>query len=162
MPIEEARGNERFYVMALGDIDSNTYNWYHNALSNLNSSYNVSFTADDFAVAGAEPTGRVNTQRMIASWNSSQYGAQNSRDMWGVIQDEVADGWFVPSKSEWSAFGAAFDIRSNYSSKYGLRNEYWSSSQYNKGSVYRIYFSTNTINVANVQFSIYVRLATTF
>ena len=26
---------------------------------------------------------------------------------WEVIQEEIADGWFVPSKSEWFAFGAA-------------------------------------------------------
>ena len=71
----------------------------------LDSQYNVSNTANDFAVAEAEPTGRLNSKRMIISWNSSQYGPQNDNllctDVWGVIQEEVRNGWFVPSKSEW-------------------------------------------------------------
>ena len=98
-PMEGTTGNERFYVMSLEDINSGTYYcWYDAAYGNLDSSYNVSSTANDFATAGAEPTGRINTERMIASWNSSQYGAQNDNgtyeDMWGAIQDEVADGWY--------------------------------------------------------------------
>ena len=65
-PMEETSGNERFYVMALEDINPGTgYYWYNNASGNLDSSYNVSITANDFAVAGAKPTGRINTQRMI-------------------------------------------------------------------------------------------------
>ena len=135
--MEGTSGNERFYVMALENFDSNSYYWYYNSSFNLDSSYNVSGTDNDFAVAGAEPTGRINTERMIASWNSSQYGEQNSNDMWGLIQDEVSDGWFVPSKSEWSAFGAAFEITSsNYSSTYGLSASYWSSSQYDANNAY--------------------------
>ena len=89
--------------MALEDFKPGTrYCWYDAAHGNLDSQYNVSRTANDFAVAGVEPTGKTNTERMIASWNSSEYGAQNDNgtyeDMWGAIQDEVADGWFVPSK----------------------------------------------------------------
>ena len=141
-PMEGTSGNERFYVMALEDINPGTrYCWYDAASGNLDSSYNVSTTANDFAVAGAEPTGRINTERMIASWNAEEYGAQNDNstydDIWGVIQDEVARGWFVPSKSEWSAFGAAFEITSsNYSSTYGLSNGCWSSPQVNAYSAY--------------------------
>ena len=129
-PMEETSGNERFYVIALEDINPGTgYYWYNNASGKLDSSYNVSSTANDFASARAEPTGRLNTERMIASWNASQYGEQNLNDMWGVIQDEVADGWFVPSKSEWASFGAVFNITSsNYLSTYGLSDFYWSSS----------------------------------
>ena len=164
-PIEENEEskNDRFYVMALNNIDSSTHYWYYNGSDNLDSSYNVSTTANDFAEAGAEPTGRINTERMIASWNSSQYGEQNSNDMWGLIQDEVSDGWFVPSKSEWAAFGAAFDItRSNYSSKYGLSSIYWSSSQLNTLSAYLAYFDYGTIYFYYVYGSYSVRLATTF
>ena len=149
--------------MALNNIDSSTHYWYYNAFDNLDSSYNVSTTANDFAEAGAEPTGRINTERMIASWNSSQYGEQNSNDMWGLIQDEVSDGWFVPSKSEWAAFGAAFDItRSNYSSKYGLGGYYWSSSQYNASSACSACFGSGNIDIRGVRRNICVRLATTF
>ena len=175
-PMEGTTGNERFYVMALEDINSGTYYcWYDAAYGNLDSSYNVSGTdndfaiagANDFAIAGAEPTGRINTERMIASWNAEEYGVQNDNstydDMWGVIQDEVDDGWFVPSKSEWSAFGSAFGItRSNYSSKYGLSTNYWSSSQYNTSRAYRAIFSNGNINYSSVSNYSYVRLATTF
>ena len=149
--------------MALNNIDSSTHYWYYNASGSLDSQYNVGTSVNDFAEAGAEPTGRINTERMIASWNSSQYGAQNARDMWGVIQDEVSKGWFVPSKSEWAAFGAAFDItRSNYSSKYGLSGDYWSSSQIHARSAYSADFTDGYINYRIVSYSNYVRLATTF
>ena len=166
--MEETSGNDRFYVMSLEDINSGTYYcWYDAAYGNLDSSYNVSGTDNDFAVAGAEPTGRINTERMIASWNAEEYGVQNDNstydDMWGVIQNEVDDGWFVPSKSEWSAFGSAFGItRSNYSSKYGLSSYYWSSSQYNTGSAYSASFGLGNIYYYYVYISYYVRLATTF
>lgn len=163
-PMEGTSGNERFYVMALEDINPGTiYYWYGAAYGNLDSSYNVSTTANDFAEAGAEPTGRINTERMIASWNSSQYGEQNSNDMWGVIQDEVARGWFVPSKSEWAAFGAAFEITSsNFSNTYGLSYYYWSSSQYNTFYAYNAGFGSGLIRNYSVDFDTYVRLATTF
>ena len=167
-PMEGTSGNERFYVMALEDINPGTrYCWYDAAYGNLDSSYNVSTTANDFAIAGAEPTGRINTERMIASWNAEEYGVQNDNstydDMWGVIQDEVDDGWFVPSKSEWSAFGSAFGItRSNYSSKYGLSTLYWSSSQNSTYNAYYAGFSYGNINLNSVYYNTSVRLATTF
>ena len=167
-PMEGTTGNERFYVMALEDINSGTYYcWYDAAQDNLDSSYDVSATANDFAIAGAEPTGRINTERMIASWNAEEYGVQNDNstydDMWGVIQDEVARGWFVPSKSEWAAFGAAFGItRSNYFNTYGLGYHYWSSSQRNTSNAYNVYFNLGDIDNGNVNGNGFVRLATTF
>ena len=167
-PMEGTSGNERFYVMALEDINPGTrYCWYDAAYGNLDSSYNVSATANDFAIAGAEPTGRINTERMIASWNAEEYGVQNDNstydDMWGVIQDEVDDGWFVPSKSEWSAFESAFGItRSNYSSKYGLSGSYWSSSQFSTRYAYLAHFGSGFISTSYVHGSYYVRLAATF
>ena len=149
--------------MALEDIDSSTHYWYNSASGNLDVSYNVSTSANDFAVAGAEPTGRLNTERMIASWNSSQYGAQNANDTWGLIQDEVADGWFVPSKSEWSAFGVAFNItKSNYKKTFGLSDRYWSSSQYDTRYAYIPTFPFGYIYNGIVNFYYCVRLATTF
>lgn len=161
--MEGTSGNERFYVMALEDIDASTHCWYYNAPYNLDSSYNVNATANDFAGIGAEPTGRVNTKRMLTSWNSSQYGAQNANDMWGLIEDEVTRGWFVLSKSEWSVFGAVFEItEDNYSSTYGLSDYYWSSSQYNTLGAYDVSFISSNIYGYNIDYYLYVRLATTF
>ena len=161
--MEGTSGNERFYVMALVDIGRFGIPWYYNARNNLDSSYDVSVQSNDFAVAGVEPTGRINTERMIASWNSSQYGAQNSNDMWGLIQDKIADGWFVPSKSEWAAFGAVFDITgTNYFSTFGLSRICWSSSQYSTYHAYRIDFDRGLMHYDYVYASLFVRLATTF
>ena len=166
-PMEGTSGNERFYVMSLEDINSGTYYcWYDAANGNLDSSYDVSPSANDFATAGAEPTGRINTKRMIASWNAEEYGAQNDNstydDIWGVIQDAVARGWFVPSKSEWAAFGAAFEITSSNYHTLGLSNVYWSSSQYNAYNAFRNDFRNSSINLNNIHYYDYVRLATTF
>ena len=161
--MEGTSGNDRFYVMALEDINPGTlYCWYDAADGKLDSQYSVGTSANDFAVAGAEPTGRINTERMIASWNSSQYGEQNSNDMWGLIQDEVSDGWFVPSKSEWAAFGAAFDITSSTYSTFGLSGNCWSSSQYGTSTVYVPDFHIGGISYDLVSDSYFVRLATTF
>lgn len=100
---------------------------------------------------------------MIASWNASQYGEQDSNDMWGLIQDEVANGWFVPSKSEWSAFGATFDITSsNYSNTYGLSVSNWTSSQNDSTFVFRIHWYNSSIATGTTASRTLIRLATTF
>ena len=166
--MEGTSGNERFYVMSLEDINPGTlYCWYDAAWGNLDSSYNVSGADNDFAVAGAEPTGRINTKRMIASWNAEEYGAQNDNstydDIWGVIQDEVARGWFVPSKSEWSAFGAVLGITgSNSYNTFGLSRRYWSSSQTGTDGAYYANFYYGNIGGNYVYGDYYVRLATIF
>ena len=170
-PAEGTSGKDRFYVMALEDFNPGTrYCWYDAAYGNFDSQCNVSSTANDFAVAGAKPTGKTNTERMIASWNSSEYGAQNDNgtyeDMWGAIQDEVADGWFVPSKSEWSAFGGEVlelnNITSSNYDDYGLSSWCWSSSQLNTYTAYYAYFSNGYMYYSNVYRNTSVRLATTF
>ncbi len=170
-PAEGTSGKDRFYVMALEDFNPGTrYCWYDAAYGNLDSQYNVSDTANDFAVAGAEPTGKTNTERMIASWNSSEYGAQNDNgtyeDMWGAIQDEVADGWFVPSKSEWSAFGGEVlelnNITSSNYDDYGLSSRCWSSLQYDANLAYGAYFNRGYMRNFDVRNGGSVRLATTF
>ena len=169
-PVEESTGNNRFYVMALEDFDSNTHSWYSYADGRLSSSYNIGTNSNDFAISGAEPTGKLNTERMIASWNASQYGTQNANDMWGIIQQKETDGkskiekgWFVPSKSEWSAFQDAFNITSsNYSNTFGLKDRYWSSTQRAVNLIFFIYNSSNTMSSTYPTALYYVRLATTF
>ena len=152
---EGSERSERFHVMALENIDSSTHYWYYNADGNMN----------DYATATSVEfgAGRANTQAMIAKWNSSGYGAQNGNDMWGLIQEEVAQGWFVPSRGEWAAFADAFDITSsNYDYKFGLSNYYWSSSQSNTGIAWRANFYFGHMDGTNVNRNYSVRLATTF
>lgn len=117
---------DRFYVMALEDFNTGTrYCWYDAAYGNM----------DDYATATSLDfgTGKANTEAMIAKWNSSAYGAQNDNgtylDMWGAIQDKVAEGWFVPSRGEWGAFGDNLGITTDNYVNYGLSDWCWSSSQ---------------------------------
>ena len=126
-PLKETNGNDRFYIIALDDIDKNMHYWYYNAEGFLDNVIETS--KNDFGV------GKVNTQAILNKWNGEIYGAKNSNDIWGLIQEEVKKGWFVPSKSELAAFSDTFDIGNNYL-EYGLSNSYWSSSQYTDSAAY--------------------------
>ena len=153
---------DRFYVMALEDINPGTsYCWYDAAYGKLDKT--VGSSENDFG------QGRENTEYVNSKWNdpSLPWGAHNDNssydDMWGVIQEEIESGWFVPSKSEWAAFGAAFGITgSNYSSTYGLRSGYWSSSQRDADYAYGAFFGLGYVNFSIVFYTTFVRLATTF
>ena len=142
--------------MALSDIDANTHYWYYNAYGNM-SDY-ATTTSGDFG------TGKANTEAMIAKWNNGSnggYGEQNANDMWGLIQNEVENGWFVPSRGEWSAFAEELGITTNYSS-FGLSDWYWSSSQVDTNYAYGAIFDGGFINLNRVNNYTYVRLSTTF
>ena len=125
-------GKDRFYVMALSDIDADTHTWYDNADSRGISDYDT-VTLERFG------SGKTNTATMIEKWNSSAYGAQKDDDMWKVIQTQVNKGWFVPSKGEWSAFAKNLSIDKTNYANYNLSDYYWSSSIYDKN---RAWFTT--------------------
>ncbi len=169
-PISGTSGKNRFYVMALDDIDSNTHYWWQNAYGHLDSNYIISNTADDFAKAGEKPTGLVNTIRMMDCYANEEINgttvAKGSNDMWGLIQDEYEAGWFVPSKSEWAAFGGEVLEKNNITSSnydnYGLSPYCWSSSQYDTFYAYLAHFYYGYLDYYNVNNFYYVRLATTF
>ena len=101
MTLIEGEGADRFYVMSLEDFNTGTnYCWYDGAYGAISDYSTV--TSLNFG------TGKSNTAKMIAKWNSGAYGAKNdgsAPDIWGVIQEKVAEGWFVPSRGEWGAFG---------------------------------------------------------
>ena len=152
-------GDKRFYVMALADIDSNTHYWYINASENM-SDYSTA-TSGDFG------TGKKNTDDMIARWDKGAvsnggYGDQDSNDMWGLIKTQVSEGWFVPSRGEWSAFAQELGITSSNRSDFGLSDYYWSSSQRNTYFAWYAYFNIGCMDYDTVSHSNYVRLATTF
>ena len=130
-------GKDRFYIMALTDIDGKRngtyYDWYNaasNTASNTGMSDYATTTSGDFG------KGKSNTTTMIAKWNAKAYGDQDQcsskhKDMWGQIQEKVNNGWFVPSRAEWSAFGGELGITLSNYGKFGLNDDYyWSSSQY--------------------------------
>ena len=115
---------DRFYVMGLDNITAGTNNtlyWYKSATGSM-SDY-ASTTSGDFG------TGKANTTTMRTKWTNSSYGSQDSRDLWGNIASQVSNGWFIPSRAEWSAFGNNLGISTSNYSGYGLADDYWSSSQ---------------------------------
>ena len=147
-------GKNRFYIMALSDFEvqgnSNFY-WYYDADRAMND-YSET-TSRDFGL------GITNTDKMLGKWNNSAYGIQNSYDVWGNIQIFVKNGWFVPSKDEWAAFGNELKITSR---SYGLKDIYHSSTQVSNRfiAVPQFYQEKMNQNYVNNKFSL--RLATTF
>ena len=164
LTVSNSSGNERFYVMALDDVDSSYHDWYTNAYGNM----------DDYASTTSTSfgSGKQNTKNMIAKWNSSAYGSQNDNssytDMWGLsaVQSGTwngSSGWYVPSKEEWAAFGDKLGItQSNHGNK-GLSNGYWLSSQDNAYLAWRADFILGYMFIDGVNGNYnYVRLGATF
>ena len=148
-------GKDRFYVMALSDIDTNTYTWYTNAYSNGISDYNT-ITSESFG------SGKTNTATMIAKWNSSAYGNQADTDMWKVIQTQVNKGWFVPSKEEWSAFAQNLSIYSTNYVNHKLSDYCWSSSLDYENDAWFARFDSGYVGILSIDYDHYVRLSATF
>ncbi|MFR8103660.1 MAG: type II secretion system protein [Clostridia bacterium] len=155
-------GKDRFYIMALTDIDGKRngtlYDWYNAAYGNM-SDY-ATATSGDFG------TGKANTNAMIAKWDAKAYGEQdqstNNKDMWGQIKSQVANGWFVPSRAEWSAFAEELGItKENYANK-GLSDDYWSSAQYDTFRAFNARFGRGYMDFGGVYNGGYVRLSATF
>ena len=161
-PKKGTSGKDRFYVMALDDINPGTrYCWYDAASGKLDKT--VATNYNDFG------EGRTNTEYVMEKWNdeSLPWGNHNDNgtylDMWGVIEEQFNDGWFVPSKSEWSAFGDKFKITSSTYGNFRLSDWYWSSSQSITGGAYGANFNYYGSLIDYVVFSSsYVRLSATF
>lgn len=166
---EGTTGKDRFYVMALEDFNPGTsYCWYNAAYGKLDNL--VGNTTNDFG------QGKTNTTTMIAEWNKGEngkYGAQNAKDMWGVIQKADSAGktwdlskWFVPSKAEWAAFGdmtyTKIGLTTSDYGNYRLKNYYWSSAQNNTYGAYDAGFSGGYMSYGNVTNLNSVRLSATF
>lgn len=132
-------GNSRFYVMALTDVDENYHNWYHAAY------YNNGINDYSSIIGNGFGKGKSNTTTMIDKWKNKIYGDQNTdtiydrTDIWNEVQSQAANGWFVPSKQEWSVFAKHLEITtSNYSSK-GLCPSYSTSSLLDTDFAYEIH-----------------------
>ena len=148
-------GKDRFYVMALENIDADTHTWYKNAASSGISDYNT-ITSESFG------SGKTNTATMIAKWNSSAYGDQVDTDMWKAIQTQVNKGWFVPSIEEWLAFGSNLNIDSTNYVNHNLSDYYWSSSLDGKNQAGVAGFDLGYTYSVGIDGSPFVRLSATF
>ena len=157
-PLNDSSKEDRFYVMALDDFDTSTHYWYKNAYGNM-SDFSTA-TSGDFG------KGKDNTDAMIAKWNFADnggYGAQDANDMWGLIQEKVKDGWFVPSRGEWSAFAEELKVTKEIYVNHNLSDWYWSSSQNRTtDSAYTAYLGNGFVSSLEVSNLNYVRLSTTF
>lgn len=168
-PIEGSQGEDRFFVMALEDIDGKQngtqYCWYDDAYGNLKNP--IEGTVDDF------DKGKENTKTMLEIWDKEEWGYKNQGtypDIWGIQtlidKNKSEEEWFVPSKTEWAAFGGelleTLGINQGTYLDYGLSDCYWSSSQY---YTYYAYYATNNywgIDAYHVTTNFYVRLSATF
>ena len=150
-PKKGTTGNERFYIMALDDIDGGTHYWYKSAYSKMTMN-----TSEDFE------KGKKNTQTMITQWNSNKYPPQDDNDMWGLILTQVNSGWFVPSRAEWSAFAEELGITKDNFVTYNLSAWYWSSSQGNTYCAWDANFGIGCMDYFDVTNGYCVRLAATF
>ena len=159
--LEGSVGKERFYVMSLENFNDGNgprYTWYDAAAGQM----------DDYATATSTDfgAGKTNTANMIAKWNASDYGPQDDndtyKDMWGVIQEEVEKGWFVPSRAEWAAFGSNLNITKDDYADYNLSILCWSSSQLGTYTAWYANFSRGYMYRNDVLVSNYVRLSATF
>ena len=143
-------GEDRFYIMALQDITQNEHYWYKNAFYKKMPDYEET-TLEVFG------SGKQNTLNMIKKWNNAEYGKQSPNDLWGQIQNQVNDGWFVPSIREWSAF--AQELRINICCE--ISAAYWSSSQYNDVGAYGIDFDVGDLSMGGTIITFHARLAKT-
>ena len=150
-PKKGTTGNERFYIMALDDIDNSQHYWYKSAYENMTIDTSVDFEK-----------GKENTQTMISQWNSNKYPPQDSNDMWGLIQTQVNGGWFVPSKAEWAAFAEELGITKDNYVNHNLSYWYWSSSQSGTSHAWYADFLNGSMHGNSVNLNGYVRLAATF
>ena len=161
-PANEATGEDRFYVMALKDLDESRHYWYYNAYGNLDNPLDnlVGGPRNDFG------KGKTNTTDMIEKYESGAYGEPKTdgsyTDLWGLdsLKEKVSKGWFVPSKSEWAAFMTMYceggKVGEGLYQKDALIDWYWSSSQW------YAYFGGVRIDLYNVNNYRYVRLSATF
>ena len=160
-------GIPRYYILSLANYDANDHCWYFNALGNM-SDYST-FTSEGFG------KGKENTEKMIdrmknhsdTSKYSVDYGEPTTgenEDIWNIIEDKVKEGWFVPSKAEWAAFGSYLNTsKTGTYENYGLSVWYWSSSQSGDGYAWAVGFDVGCVGgheTVNGPYSL--RLCTTF
>ena len=165
---DKTKNSPRYYIISLGDYDTNYHCWYYNAFyydkdGDGTKDYMYDYKNDTKEDFGA---GINNTNNMITAWNNKKYGEQNGgsyTDIWGVVQDKVKEGWFVPSRAEWTAFASYLNTSKTSSYvNYGLSAWYWSSSQFSTYHACSICFDSHSVLNDFVSDDHSVRLASTF
>lgn len=158
-------GEERFYVMALENLDSNTHTWYGSKYGSLSEDNNEANTVKELG------KGKENTKKMKDIWNEDADTSKSENDVWKVIQDAGVDldKWYVPSRAEWAAFGdfcyTKLDPKmdtSNFYTSRSLSGWYWSSSQENSYYAWHADFDDGFTEILNVSSGECIRMGATF
>ena len=201
-------GNPRFYVMALEDFTTGsfeagnglncggscdfvpgTYLWYKNAAYY---DYSISSWIGKMETYATDTSvdfgkGYANTGKIIEIWNKNGDGVgsysgatQYNHDIFKHIQTKYQEGWYIPSRGEWSAFADYLKQKpdnpitnncsdfgcspgGNYNSEYELSDDYFTSSQRDTFDVWIGSFMGQWISSVNVNSSSNnVRLSITF
>ena len=166
----------RFYVMSLKDLDNKTFK-----LDNQNITKDLKeLTSTEFG------KGESNTSEIIKAYTKNDENNINTKEEAGIplekIQEKMNDGWFIPSRDEWNAFGAFFKIGSNeksnigrinpeyyyytdffdYNEKYKLNSYYLSSSLNADTEIWRVDFEQCYSYCTDNNDASYIRLCKTF
>ena len=165
-PKKGTSGKDRFYVMALEDVDDIEHTWYNNAYEKM-SDWQTR-TSGDFG------KGKDNTDAMIKLGQNKgidntvtpnvNYGELTANDFWYLesVKNTTTNKWFVPSRAEWAAFANELYIDRNSYANYNLKYWYWSSSQYNIYDAWHAAFDYGVMWGNLVDTAGPVRLAATF
>ncbi len=138
-------GNDRFYVMDLTDFGYNT--WYDSSFFDY-----VDLITDDSVNDFGQ--GKSKTAKALAECPYEGF--------WKLIREEVSEGWFVPSKSEWAAFAVNLNINLKNYSEFGLNDKYWAASASTTSHAHIADFSNGYISYDNFKNRNSTRLCTTF
>lgn len=173
-PVDGTSGAERFYVMALKDLDEEQHYWYYNAFENKSLDNIEANSVVDFKYSN----GKVKTGEMIQKYKNGDYGVpyenESYTELWGLVtlKKKVEQGWFVPSRAEWSAFGDMLftskylpeKVTTDNYNNYGLKVSYWASSQNSNYLAWsaHFYFDGGCVSYLYVHDITYVRLSATF
>ena len=168
--VDKTSGIDRFYVMALKDLNKSCL-WYQSAYEKVSNTGKEKQGSDnDFGEGKSNTTYWINTYNNPES--ETKYGPQDERDMWKVIQDKLTDSngktWFIPSKSECSAFGymcsekvkVTFDVSGNYYD-FSL-GDFWTSTLTNSRYGWTFFCEPGYIGKTVLDGNMGVRLSTTF
>ena len=120
-PVPKSKGEERFYVMALEDLNGGqNYCWYDAAAS--------SELQDLSEFSSMEVgSGRINSSSIIEKWNKEQFGKKNNNQEYLDVWGHVCNGWFVPSVKEWLAFAVAIGVTPSNLETMHMQGSWWTS-----------------------------------
>lgn len=150
----DSNGADRFYIMTLEDYG--VYLWYDPGDGN-EGNYFEAKEATGFG------EGKNNTAFMVEKYGDINSNSSKGIMMWKQIKSRVNDGWFVPSRDEWSAFMNEFGVDPTNFSDFGLKDSsYWTSSRKNGNLIWAAIMSYGYGAACYAWDNFFVRLSITF